>query len=138
MSKSMEELQLINVLNRKGLSYDDSKEGIVVVYFEGGEHLNEIPLYVSMRTLDSGTVLGSVSCYEFFNFRNDINGYIACNRANDDALIARFYIDEDDDAVGHFCGLYEFGFDPNHFVSQLEYFANDMDDAYPFFLEARR
>ena len=138
MSQSLEELQLINEVISKGLNYDDSREGVIVIYFEGGDNLDEIPLYATVRTLDSGSVIASVSCYEFFSFKNDMGGYIACNKANDDALVARFYIDEDDDAVAHFCSVYEFGFDSRHFMSQLEYFANDMDDAYPFFREAKR
>ena len=138
MSQSLEELQLINQVVSKGLNYDDSREGVIVIYFEGGDNLDEIPCYATVRTLDSGSVIASVSCYEFPSFKNDIGGYIACNKANDDALVARFYIDEDDDAVAHFCSVYEFGFDPRHFMSQLEYFANDMDDAYPFFREAKR
>jgi len=139
MSQSLEELQLINEAIRKGVRYDDTiREGVIVFYFEGSDNFDEIPVYVTVRETDSGTVVASGSCYEFFNFASDlVGGYRACNKANDDALVARFYIDEDDDAVAHYCCLYEFGFDSRHFFSQLEYFANDMDDAYPFFRAAK-
>lgn len=137
MAKSFEEMQLIEQLQRDNLPYDDSKDGIVIVNYSG-EHLEDIPCYVSIRKLDSGTVIASISCFEFFSFKNDLNGYLACNKANDDALIARFYIDDDDDAVGFFTDIYTNGFDVQHFVDQMEYFAGDMDDAYPFFAEAKQ
>lgn len=140
MSQSLEELQLINEAISKGIRYDDTvREGVIIFYFEGSNNFDEIPVYATVRTMDSGSVIASVSCYEFFNFGTDLmGGYRAYNAANDDALVARFYVDEDDDAVAHFCSVYEFGFDPRHFFSQLEYFANDMDDAYPFFRDAKR
>ena len=52
--------------------------------------------------------------------------------------MAKFYIDEDGDAIGAFTGIYKHGFDARHFVDQLDYFAIDMDDAYPFFVEAKQ
>lgn len=132
-----EERQLINQLIQADLPYDDSKEGLIVVFYEGGEHIETVSCYVSLRVLESGTVVATVNCFDFFNFSNDYSGYVACNRANDDALVARFTIDNEDDVVGDMTCLYKNGFDAAHFVDTLGYFAVDMDDAYPFFEEAK-
>lgn len=139
MAHTYEELQLLNQLHRSDISYDDSREGIIIANFGAGDHIDDINCYISVNKLESGTVAINVNFFDFFNFGSNLNGYVACNKANDDALVAKFYIDEDGDAIGAMTMLYRDNFNEEYakqLVDTLENFALDMDDAYPFFEEA--
>ena len=135
MGRTYEEMQLINQLRQAEIPYDDSRDGVVIVRFSG-DNIDDINCYISVNKLESGLVSATVNFFDFFSFSSNLNGYVACNKANEDSLVAKFYIDNEGDAVGEFTGLYRNGFDTEHFVSLLENFALDMDDAYPFFEEA--
>lgn len=139
MSHTYEELQLLNQLNNANIAYDDSTEGLIIANFGAGDHIDDINCYISVNKLDSGVVAVNVNYFDLFNFGSNLNGYVACNKANDDALVAKFYIDDEGDAIGALTMLYRDDFSEEfakQLVDTLENFALDMDDAYPFFEEA--
>ena len=116
-------------------TYEFSNDDMIVLRWRGGDNLNEINIYVSVRTMDSGSILVSMSCYDFSNFSNHYaKGLIACNQLNNDELV-KYYIDEEGDAASHTTLLFNaYGvsssFSPEQVLITASMMALSADDAY--------
>lgn len=134
MSYTKEMQEFVNYLEQKGVPYSERSERSIEVCYSG-ENLEGIDCVISIGTTET-CVFALLSFYDFPAFEGEVKGYIACNDANDDAAVARFYIDEDNDVVANCCVYYPEALDPAQLLTQLEMFASDVDDAYPFFENA--
>ena len=103
-----------------------------------GDVMDEIECSIYLTQHDDGDVLACISCFDFEKFDSSAKGYVACNKANDESVVAKFYIDEDGDPVADFHCWYEDDVDEEHFYRQLQSFICDIDDTYVLFEKIRK
>ena len=120
-------------LNNMGIDYEDVNDSALDVVISG-DNCPAIEVTCSLRMTEHGTIIASFSNWDLteFGFATD-NVYYRCNQANDDSLLARFYVDEDDDLIAHCTFLYYDAINPADIYKLAVAFANDIDDAYKFF-----
>ena len=115
---------------------------MVVFKWNGGDNLNDINIYVSVSSLESGAVMATISCYDFPNFSNHYaKGVLACNQLNNDELV-RYFIDDEGDAGASLSILFNaYGVPSNFYPEQVLITAAMMalsaDDAYAVFEKAK-
>lgn len=80
-------------------SFEERNEHTINITFHG-ENLKDINVSVTCIEAGDDAIVASVTCYDLFNFEDKYSaGLIACNKANEDNMMVKFYIDEDNDVV---------------------------------------
>lgn len=85
-------------LEENGLKYTEKSENCIRISFKGDAMQT---VAVSVIFDNSATLpMVHVMCYEICNFKNkEEMGWRACNRANRESLMIKFFIDEDGDVI---------------------------------------
>ena len=122
-------------------SCEQRSENMLLFNWSGGDNLDEIGIFVTIKILDSGAVLASIGCYDLPNFSgNRQAGIVACNQLNNDELVT-YCIDDEDDASAQLTILFNSYniasyFSPEQVLIAATMMAYSVDDAYPILEDA--
>lgn len=127
--------QFLRHMDNEGIRYDDLKEFVVKITYNG-DNLESIPVLVFFD--EDNDPIVQLKCWNIANFKGKEEiGYEVCNRMNNQWRWVKFYIDDDADIVASIDAYIDMDTCGEECLNLVRRVVNITDEAYPEFAKAR-